>query len=198
MDLKAFDAFRLVEDKGDESRPLVVWNHRWEYDKNPIGFFRILYRLLDRGLDFDLALLGERFEEEPHYFVEARRRFGDRIVQYGRAERFGDYAQWLWRSDIALVTSNQDFFGGSVVEALYCDCHAVLPQRLAYTDHLNPNEHPEIYYKTEDEAIERLSCLFSDDEWTTQPRARKQIKRYDWSNLIAEYDTALASLASSS
>ena len=32
--------------------PVILWNHRWEYDKNPILFFKSLFRLLDEQIDF--------------------------------------------------------------------------------------------------------------------------------------------------
>jgi len=51
-------------------------------------------------------------------------------------EDFAEYAKWLWRADILPVTSRQEFFGASVVQALYCNCCALLPDRLAYPEHL--------------------------------------------------------------
>ena len=38
--------------------PLIIWNHRWEFDKNPGDFFDALDAVLERGLNFRLALLG--------------------------------------------------------------------------------------------------------------------------------------------
>ncbi len=174
--------------------PLIVWNHRWEYDKNPIGFFRILYQLRERGCAFNLALLGERFDEEPPYFLKAKRILGERIRQYGRLDKFQDYAQWLWEADIALVTSKQDFFGGSVVETLYCGCHPILPRRLAYTDHIDPAEHPECYYESEGDAVDCLQELISGQRWRSPAQFGKLAARYDWSARIADYDRAIGRL----
>ena len=36
--------------------PLILWNQRWEYDKNPADFFEALYWASERKLDFRLAL----------------------------------------------------------------------------------------------------------------------------------------------
>ena len=41
--------------------PLILWNHRWEYDKNPEEFLQALLRLDEQGLDFRLAILGKYF-----------------------------------------------------------------------------------------------------------------------------------------
>jgi glycosyltransferase involved in cell wall biosynthesis len=38
----------------------IVWNHRWEYDKNPERFVDAMIALVERGVDFRLALLGPR------------------------------------------------------------------------------------------------------------------------------------------
>lgn len=198
MDLNAFDAYRCENRGVDSDRPLILWNHRWEYDKNPIGFFRILYQLLDRGIEFDLALLGESFDEAPPYFVEAKKRLGNRIVHYGHAEQFSDYATWLWKADLALVTSNQDFFGGSVVEAIHCGCHPILPNRLAYPDHLDPNRFESYFYETETDAVDLLARWIESGEWKASSILGAAIKRYDWSNQIDSYDRELESLASHS
>jgi len=197
MDLQAFDTHRPDATPRNPDRPLIVWNHRWEYDKNPIGFFRILYRVADLGFDFDIALLGERFEEEPPYFIEAKRRFEGRIVQYGRVENFSDYARWMWNSDIALVTSNQDFFGGSAVEAIYCGCHPILPNRLAYRDHIDPKSYPDCYYDNDDEAVERLAELLTGKRYASQSNLRDLVARYDWSHQAEAYDSSLESLVRS-
>ena len=34
----------------DAQPPLIVWNQRWEYDKRPDRFFRLLYRLQEAGI----------------------------------------------------------------------------------------------------------------------------------------------------
>ncbi|HEX9872961.1 MAG TPA: DUF3524 domain-containing protein, partial [Deferrimonas sp.] len=136
LDLQRFDSHRPTEMKAAGAPPLILWNHRWEYDKGPEEFFAALYRLQEEGLDFEVAILGESYRKAPPVFAEARRRLGERIVQFGYAEDFADYARWLWRADILPVTSSHDFFGASVVQAIYCHCAPLLPRRLAYPEHL--------------------------------------------------------------
>ena len=67
----------------DGTPPLVIWNHRWEFDKNPLDFFDALDAILARGFDFRLALLGENFQKVPKEFISAKNRLGHRIVWYG-------------------------------------------------------------------------------------------------------------------
>ena len=40
--------------------PLLLWNHRWEYDKNPKGFFEALFQLKKDGFKFKVAIIGEQ------------------------------------------------------------------------------------------------------------------------------------------
>lgn len=37
--------------------PVILWNHRWEYDKNPEDFFKVLTSLDRCGLDFRVVIL---------------------------------------------------------------------------------------------------------------------------------------------
>ena len=186
MDLNRLDELRPPH-KTPKEKPLLLWNHRWEYDKNPIGFFRALYGLVDQGIEFELALLGEHFEEEPPYFREAKEKLGSRIIQYGRVEKFEDYACWLWKADILPVTSKQDFFGGSVVEAIYCGCWPLLPNRLAYPDHIDSELYPEFYY-TDVELNSKIAKLIESRRWREPCPLRMEVAKYDWENQIKMYD----------
>lgn len=194
LDLSAFDDFR-PEQPEKRDIPLLLWNHRWEYDKNPKGFCKMLYRLIDKGIDFEVALLGQRFEEEPDYFAKVRKKLGSRIVTYGHVESFSEYACWLWRADILPVTSVQDFFGGSVVEAVHCGCHPILPNRLAYPNHVDPELYPENYYDSIDEAASKTEQLIVSERWKQPFPPSVEMSRYDWRKSIAKYDQELGGLS---
>jgi glycosyltransferase involved in cell wall biosynthesis len=49
-DLQRFDTHRPPDHKDGQLR--ILWNHRWEYDKQPEIFFEALYALQDEGMDF--------------------------------------------------------------------------------------------------------------------------------------------------
>jgi glycosyltransferase involved in cell wall biosynthesis len=148
LDLARFDAHR--PQRPTEGPAIILWNHRWEYDKNPGEFLQALYTLADQGLDFRVVFLGEVFVRVPPEFQAARERLGARILQFGYVESFADYARWLWQADIVVSTALHDFFGAAVVEAMYCGCRPILPWRLAY-----PQFVPEAY---------RARCLYHDHE----------------------------------
>ena len=188
LDLRQFDSARPEEGRLSEV-PLILWNHRWEYDKQPDAFLRLLLELDSRGHAFEVALLGERGSEEPVLLEELRRRLGPRILQDGPVDKMADYAQWLWRADIVPVTAIQDFFGASVVETLYCQCHVFVPNRLAYPEYVVDSGS---IYPDEEGLLDRVAGLMDSGEWRHPGRGRESVRSFDWKALIPFYDKALA------
>jgi len=179
-----------------ESRPLIIWNHRWEFDKGPKDFFDALDAVLDRGLDFQLALMGENFQSVPKEFIAAQKRYGHKIVQYGYVESKEEYYEWLNRGSIVVSTATQENFGISVVEAIRHGCVPILPDRLAYPEIIPEAYHSSFIYKGQEDLIERLSLIISD-----YPRFQEKVLklthamgRFSWENLVDSYDEELENL----
>ena len=193
MDLRKFDPHRPQAPR-EPGPPLVLWNHRWEYDKDPEAFFSALYLLADEGVDFRLAVLGESFGRAPAVFAEARRRLADKVVQWGYLESFAQYAQWLWRADILPVTSRQEFFGASVVQALYCGCAALLPERLAYPEHVPAAAAARLLYRDGESLADRLRELLREPAGAGGSLGGF-VERYDWKHLAPVYDDFFEALA---
>ncbi|PCJ85355.1 MAG: glycosyl transferase family 1 [Flavobacteriales bacterium] len=196
MDLKKFDNYRpeaafFNSAEYKKSRATLLWNHRWEYDKNPAGFFDALYELDKRGVDFRLVILGENFEQQPEEFEKARDYFGEKVLHYGYCESFETYAQWLWKADILPVTSNHDFFGGSVVEAMYCDVKPLLPKRLAYPEHIPQQFHETFFYDDDPDLVNRLQRLIFNVGIIRKQKTGHFVERYHWSKMAEVYDRAM-------
>lgn len=187
MDLSRFDGFKPVQ---EPKEPMILWNHRWEYDKRPKAFFSALYKLNEKGVQFKLIVLGERNEMIPKSFEEAKEKLSDEIINWGYANNFEEYAKWLWKADILPVTSKQDFFGGSVVEAMYCNCFPLLPNRLAYPEHLS-NELKAVCLYEEGELFEKLMSLILKMNETREMSFQSLVNKYDWKVIIERYDEAL-------
>lgn len=166
----------------EAKKPRFLWNHRWEFDKNPEAFFKNLFQLSDEGFDFEIVVLGEHFKNSPKIFDEAKTRLAPHIVHWGFAESREEYVQWVASCSHLPVTSNQDFFGYSIIEAAQLGVTPILPFRLAYPEHPFP-EH--CYYQSKDELMLRLRQLF-------QAPINKEafdLSRYAWENLIENYDS---------
>jgi glycosyltransferase involved in cell wall biosynthesis len=199
LDLESFDRVKTSGNpwhRSDKRTPLIVWNHRWEYDKNPKEFFAALGALAARGRAFDVALLGEVFDVTPEAFIHGTEGLSDRLVTSGYVENRADYAKWLWRSDIVPVTSHHDFFGASVVEALHCACFPLLPRRLAYPELVPDELHAGCFYDDFDDLVEKLDeAIMNVDSLQTAP-FRNAVSRFDWRVMAPSYDNAFQDLTS--
>ena len=192
LDLRRLDKGKEALKIHPEHGPLILWNHRWEHDKNPESFFQILFQLQDEGLNFRLAVMGEQFPKQPAIFLEARKRLSDDIVHWGFVKDHTEYAQWLWKSDILPVTTLHDFFGISVIEAMYCGCLPILPDRLAYPEHFPPEVKQAYFYQSEAELAAMLRSAILEYPRKPQTDIRTIAQKYDWNKMIREYDEFLA------
>lgn len=188
MDLTKFDDFKKV--KSNEC-PILLWNHRWEYDKNPESFFHALYKLKQEGIQFKVIVTGENYKSSPPIFAEAKEKLSTEIIHFGYAESFAAYAQLLRKADILPVTNNQDFFGGSVVEAIYCECFPLLPKRLAYPEHIPTELHNVHFYESEEEFYLKLKKAILEFKNKEEFDFQGFVSHYDWSEMIKIYDKKL-------
>ncbi|MFA6686941.1 MAG: glycosyltransferase, partial [Desulfuromonas sp.] len=194
LDLAALDSQRGKGADTDVSAPvrskipLILWNHRWEYDKNPAEFFRALFALQEQGVEFNLAVLGEVYRRQPPIFAEARKRLDAHIVHWGYVENYAEYGAWLWRADILPVTSVHDFFGISVVEALYCGCYPLLPHRLAYPEHVPEELHAQCFYTDFDDLVRRLARVCNSHPVASASEIRHHVAAYAWEQMAPKYD----------
>ena len=198
MDLAAHDQYRGARTERtlrSTRAPVVLWNQRWEYDKNPSGFFRVMNRLDDAGVPFQLILAGKHFHEQPEEFEQAFERYAERILHYGYAEDFAEYSRLLHRADVVVSTARHEFFGVAIQEAIYCGCHPVLPRRLSYPElipesHHEPLLHAPIFYEDDQALFEVLRGILEGDERPLPPQTLRKIPApLDWDEHIENYDT---------
>ncbi len=120
---------------GKRDPRLILWNHRWEYDKAPEVFTQAMVNLAATGIDFRLALLGDRGRVAHPALVELRRAMPDRIVADGRIE-VQPYRSVLARSSIVVSTARHEFQGLSVLEAASAGARPLVPDALCYPEYL--------------------------------------------------------------
>jgi glycosyltransferase involved in cell wall biosynthesis len=192
FDAYAVDADLEITSAGGVWAPLILWNQRWEYDKDPATMLRALHALAVEGQSFRVALAGESFRVQPAEFEEARERLGGRLVHYGYAEAEAEYAHLLWEADIVLSTAIHEFFGVSVVEAIYCGCLPVLPARLSYPELLPPDAHARCLYAGDDDLAAKLRAALADPVAPSSLRAH--VARFDWSHMAPRYDALIEEL----
>jgi len=179
-----------------EAPPIVVWNHRWEFDKNPEAFFAALEAVEKQGLEFRLALLGENFQACPKPFLDAKKQFKHRLVHYGYAKSRSDYEKWLSRGSIVISTAIQENFGMAVVEAVRYGCLPLLPDRLAYPEVLPEKYHDDFIYKNQADLEKKLARLISEsgNMQIIRQALSEAMGQYAWENAIGGYDELLEGL----
>ena len=192
LDLQRFDEFRVQEER---DKPLILWNHRWEYDKNPGDFFLVLNELKNDGIDFEIAVLGENFSKVPIIFEPMQSIFKKKIVQYGFAKTFEEYARWLWRAHIIPITSRQDFFGASLVEAVYCNCYPILPKRLAFPEIISIDIYPKNFYNDMQDLYDKLEIAIENFRSLKTGKLRELVSKFDWRKMASEYDNQFELIA---
>ncbi|XP_016996177.2 tRNA-queuosine alpha-mannosyltransferase [Drosophila takahashii] len=129
----------------------LIWPHRWEHDKNPKLLAEALCELQARQVDFKVTICGESYEEIPEPFADIQDKLGDKLLHFGHLER-EDYVKTLLSGDIVISTADHEFFGVAMLEATYCGCYPLVPNKLVY---------PEIYpkdnlYNTSSALIKKL------------------------------------------
>lgn len=192
LNLSVFDAQPDTRDKN--KRPVIVWNQRWQFDRNPTLFFKVLNRLNDIDLEFDLILAGDTQHKKPEEFEKAWKRFGDQITHFGYVENVENYSKLLHSGDIVVSTATHEFFCVAIMEAIYCGCHPLVPNRLHYPELIpdtlhNPLLHAPVLYDTEDDLFRCLKDLLTGK---TKPLPKSSLqninKHLDWKEMIDRYD----------
>ena len=183
----------------------VVWAARWEFDKAPEVLFEAARRLAKGGVDYRLSVLGERFADAPPVFAAARERLGDRIERWGPLERREDYVAALQAADVFVSTAIHEFFGLAAVEAIAAGAYPLVPERLAYPEVLELDEHPErqehFYDGSADGLAKRLAQLAAALEGTSPSLAEKaaclrpRMASFFWPRAAPQLDAALAAAA---
>lgn len=175
--------------------PVVLWNHRWEYDKDPSAFFAALDAVSEAGVDFSVIVAGESYQRTPASFSEARQRLGARIIHFGTAAE-ADYPALLASADIVVSTARHEFFGVSVLEAMAAGALPILPARLSYPELVPSGSY---LYRDHRELVRRLCWALTHDHGRRRAAraARVHARRFAWPVVAGAYDDLLAGMASS-
>lgn len=177
-----------------EMRPQVIWNHRWEYDKNPELLLATCDHLSDGGrspLPFVLHVTGQQFRYQPPAFERLRRllQATDSLGTWGFVQSRADYRALLARCDLVLSTADHDFQGLSVLEAVAAGCLPLLPAHQVYpewfaADHCYPvsGDLP-TDARCLAEKLQMLMSLYHADRWPDVP----SVAHFGMDSLLPDY-----------
>ena len=175
--------------------PLILWNHRWEFDKDPEAFFTALLHLEKESLPFRLAVCGQSFSHQSTVFDEAQTRFSSHLIHFGFAPE-QRYRELLLEADITVSTARHEFFGIGILEAVYSGAFPILPARLSYPELLGDQTGGLCFYEDPSELVSRLRWAVSWPAERARATAglRKLAARFDWTELAPRYDAEMLKL----
>nr|WP_254722200.1 DUF3524 domain-containing protein [Gilvimarinus xylanilyticus] len=192
--------FRRPE-KARQAKLQLVWNHRWEYDKNPELLYRalqIICREHNGKLPFVLHLVGQRFRQVPPVFTQIRDLLtaADGLGQWGYVESAEQYRQLLRRCDLVVSTADHDFQGLAVLEAVASGCIPVLPERQVYPEYFGDGCYPvsgdcEADARNLAVALAQHLTRFNEGRWPAPP----DVSCFSWNRLGPDYGRVIKQLA---
>ena len=128
-----------LEDVRGKKKPtneiVFIWNHRWENDKNPVGFFDLLRKIKQKGTHFKLIICGKQTPNP--IFSIARKEFSEEIIHFGEVNSRQKYLELLSKATHSIITSFHDFYGISALELLFSGVKTYFPKRLVYSEHFD-------------------------------------------------------------
>lgn len=169
--------------------PLILWNQRWEYDKNPDAFLRALQAAAETGLPFRLALCGQQYGRRPPALHAITSQFSQQIVHVGHADP-ATYQQLLWQADLVISTAHHEFFGISILEALHCHTFPLLPNRLSYPEIIPTDLHLYCLYEDEPQLQQQLMWALTHPEQIRPIAAQLHtaVQTFAWPTIAPQYD----------
>jgi glycosyltransferase involved in cell wall biosynthesis len=195
------DDMRVSIKKEDKKPFKIIWAARWEYDKNPEGFFQALRIFRESGADFRLSVIGEKFRKYPSVFDSAEQEFKGHIDRWGYLESRECFRNELNNADVAVSTAIHEFFGIGMLEAASAGAFPLMPERLAYPEIFSDEgKEPfrEFFYENEPRALAlKLKGLYrrfceKGSVWKGVPvSARKVATRFHWEKKAPELDMTL-------
>lgn len=183
------------------AEPVILWSHRWEYDKDPDSFVEALLELDRRGEPFRVRLLGESFRTVPQAFETLQTQLSHRLDQVGFVADRGEYLQAVAGADIVVSTAIHEFFGLGTLEALTLGLLPVLPRDLAYPELLpaDPQVQEAFLYERASGLTEPLAKALAWVRAGTGRELRGQVTQhaqgFHWRSLAPSYDRLFEEVA---
>jgi len=166
----------------------LVWNHRWEHDKNPEVLFKALSRLKASNIPINCSIVGQSFRHSPRVFQEEYSKFQDIIQHFGFLDT-DDYFSLLSEANVVISTAWHDFQGLSMQQAMAHGCIPIAPNRMAYPEYVpdellyncTPQE-DQVPYEADQLAQKVISLFHRGFHLDINP-----IAEYCWPNLESQY-----------
>jgi len=169
---------------------ILVWNHRWEYDKSPQRLYLVLRLLKSKNGAFKINILGQQFQNSPDVFEKMEMEFPSHLAHFGYIENRWEYYRILRQSDVAISTAIHEFQGIAILEAVASGCIPLAPNRLSYPEifperFLYPS-YPDDENREAEILAERLLSLIEQHKHSKLPNP-PDIENFSWRQLKDGY-----------
>lgn len=176
---------------------VLLWNHRWEFDKAPQVFARVLQALAEEAIDFEVNVAGEPGDNPHPALTGLPESLPGRLRHHGYAKSRDAYGQLLWDSRIVVSTTRHEFFGISTVEALYAGCLPVAPHGFTYPELVPPELHERCLYTSKHDLRMKLRAELTGEAGSVPVEAlRASAARFGWRQVAPQWDAAIEAFAS--
>ena len=189
IDFKAIDQIK----SGDNTfpkLPVLLWNHRWEFDKRPDTFIRLCKDLMCQNMDFEVMFLGQNHQNIPDFIESFINNNQSLFIYAGYAPGYEEYIQMLKSADILPVCSDHDYYGISVIEALYCGLEPILPIDMVYHEHLpRSSQYDQCFYRGYDELLTKtIKSINGLTNYSYEPVKQHLTLKYNIDYLINKFN----------
>jgi len=181
-------------DPRPEGAPIILWNHRWEHDKNPASFLNTVMTLAAEPLEFRVAVVGQSFRQIDPLFQDAKLALEGRIEAWGHVASRKEYLALLRRCHIVVSTARHEFQGLSIMEAVAQGCRPLLPNRLAYPEFFSDS----VLYKDDQDLLSKLRSWLQVPQEPDKGELQENARRHSWQELGPKYQQAMETTRASS
>lgn len=192
IDLRRFDGAPVTRLGG---APVVLWNSRWDYDKQPLHFFTSMAQMMHQGIPLQLIVVGEYVDPGNDDFARMRQVLAPITRHWGYVPDAAHYRDLLHQADVVVSAAIQEFFGIAVIEATYTGAVPLLPKRLAYPELLPAPYHDLLLYADDAHLVPALTRLLAQLDTVDRSALQRWAAQFDWAQLAPQYDALFARIA---
>ena len=154
----------------------VLFNHRWEHDKDPAAFLRAVRAARQQGAQIELVLLGESYRKSPPQVDALLAELAPCILHRGWAADRAQYLHLLGSADLVVSTARHEFFGMALLEGVAAGAMPLAPRALAYPEVLAEELHAQAFYSDADDLVAHLVVAAQTPRVYRDPEARARLR----------------------
>ncbi len=171
--------------------PVLLWNHRWEYDKAPGDFYNLICSIRNRGIKFKLILLGEIKKTKNEVYDKISIEFETDIIHKGYVENKTEYFHWLDIATHLPITARHDFQGLSTLEVISRNVIPICPSDLVYREYIPEKYHRILLFDHFQDLVEKTVNQLENRD--TSIACSQWAEPYKWENVMSCYDVIFES-----